>query len=190
MRSLFWLAVLVALVACNKSRDTSSRAGQSHSKTNAPTSIIAESEWVVEPLDEARLERLLKQRNGKALLLNVWATWCVPCKEEFPDLVRLAQVYQNRGAEIVGLSVDYPDEVASKIVPFLKNKGVNFRVFVGDFKDDEKFINRLNQKWSGALPATFIFDSSGNQRAFLLGKQTFPAFQRALENVLTQSRGR
>ncbi len=138
---------------------------------------------IVRVLNEMTLDSLLSDRNGKILLLNVWATWCMPCREEFPDLVKLAKSYDGDVVDIVGISADFPDEIDSKIVPFLKEQKVNFTNFVQNFEKQEDFINRLNEEWQGALPATFIYDSSGNQQRYLLGKQSYNSFRKAIEEV-------
>ena len=63
--------------------------------------------------------------------------------------------------EIVGISADYPDEIETRIKPFLAKSKSNFRVFVQNFSKQEDLINRLNKNWGGAIPATFIYDASG-----------------------------
>ncbi len=88
--------------------------------------------------------------------------------------------------KFVGLSVDYPDEIESKIIPFLKNNPVNFKIYVQDFKDEENLIKFLNKDWSGAIPATFIFDKNGIQKAFLLGINSYNDFKQELEKVRNQ----
>ena len=138
----------------------------------------------VEPIDEKGLERLLHDRKEKILLLNVWATWCQPCVEEFPDLVELYSEYQNAAVDIVAISVDYPDEVESKILPFLASQNVSFPVYVADIKKDEDLINALNPSWSGAVPATFIFDAAGKQRVFMFGQKNYKTFKAEIDTVL------
>ncbi|MEK6649438.1 MAG: TlpA disulfide reductase family protein, partial [Bacteroidota bacterium] len=65
----------------------------------------------VRPLDERGLQELLTIRKGRALVLNVWAIWCLPCVEEFPELVRLDSLYRSRGLDVVTVSIDFEDEV-------------------------------------------------------------------------------
>jgi thiol-disulfide isomerase/thioredoxin len=108
------------------------------------------------------LNDIIKKRKGRLLLINIWATWCVPCKEEFPDLIKISDKYGEK-FELVGISIDYPDEVESKIVPFLNELQPNFINYVNGEKDTERFINNLNPKWSGAIPATFFYDLEGAQ---------------------------
>ena len=137
----------------------------------------------VEPIDEADFQQLVQQRNGKILFLNVWATWCLPCREEFPDLVKLAEKYRDTDVEIVGISADYPDEIESKILPFLREQQAGFKNYVRNFADDEVFINTINTKWSGALPITVIYDREGRQRDFHLGEADFATFQKMIESI-------
>jgi thiol-disulfide isomerase/thioredoxin len=135
----------------------------------------------VEPINEQGLRQLIHARAGRILLLNVWATWCKPCVEEFPELIRLHRTYRDSLVDIIAISVDYPDEVASKILPFLDSLGVTFTVFVADIPKPEDLITALNPAWSGAMPATFVFDRQGQRRAFLLGRKNFEIFKDALD---------
>jgi thiol-disulfide isomerase/thioredoxin len=140
----------------------------------------------VEPIDRTGLEKLIKERNGRILFLNIWATWCAPCVEEFADLVKLSRAYPEHEVEVVGISADYPDEVESKILPFIKKHEVPFRIFVAKFEHQEDFINGVNPLWSGALPATLIYDQHGNQRLFLVGQGTFEGFKKAIDTIRTR----
>lgn len=130
-------------------------------------------------LKENDLQKLISDRNGKALVLNIWATWCVPCREEIPDLIKLHQQY-SRQADIIGLSVDYPDEVSKRIIPFIKQQNIDYTIFVNGMKDEE-LINFFNVKWNGAVPATFIFDHKGKMIQFFEGKKKFEVFEKVLK---------
>jgi thiol-disulfide isomerase/thioredoxin len=129
------------------------------------------------------LNEIIKNREGKVLLINIWATWCVPCKEEFPDLIKISDKYGEQ-IELIGISIDYPDEVESKIIPFLNRLEPNFINYVNVESDAEKFINNLNQDWSGAIPATFFYDSKGKQFLFYEGKLSFEEIEnKALQMI-------
>lgn len=137
----------------------------------------------IELLNEAKLDSLIDTRNGKLLFINMWATWCVPCREEFKDLIQLAEFYKNRKVEIVGVSVDYPDEIESKIKPFVEEQQVTFKIYVQDFDRQEKLINKLNKEWSGALPASFLYNPYGKQIAYLPGKHSFSEFKKIIDSL-------
>lgn len=133
----------------------------------------------VEKIDKAKLTKIIKERKGKPLFLNLWATWCVPCREEFPSIVKLVDEYKD--VEFIGVTVDFPEEVDSKIIPFLKSNKANFVSFVNGFEGDEELINLLDKNWNGALPATFIFDKNGKRLVTLEGKKSYEEFKKEIE---------
>jgi thiol-disulfide isomerase/thioredoxin len=143
------------------------------------TKIVSKIEFI----DQAGLKNLITNRNGKILLLNVWATWCPPCIEEFPDLVRIYNTYNDDKFEILGISVDEPDEINSKVIPFLNKNKVPFKVYLAKLDNEEKFINALNSSWNGAIPATFIYDSAGRQKYFSIGMKTYEQFEKEIKKV-------
>lgn len=137
----------------------------------------------VETLTKTKLIKLINERNDKILFINVWATWCVPCREEFPDIVKLSQLYKGKPVDFIGISIDYPEEVKSKIIPFLKSNNATFKNYVSGFKNDEELINMLDENWNGALPATFIFNTNGKKVKSLEGKKSYEEFKSAIEEV-------
>ena len=135
-------------------------------------------------VDANGFQELLTSNKGNVLVVNIWATWCVPCVEEMPDLIKLTDQYKDKNVKLISISIDYPEEIDSKILPFIKSHKLNFPVYVNNFRNDESFINFLNKDWSGAIPATFVYDKKGNQTAFLLGKHSFDDFKKSIENLL------
>lgn len=172
---VFYLSLLLILLTINCSDR------QEQSAKNAREKVAPVSVSDIRLLNEQQLQELVIHRNGKGLFLNIWATWCLPCREEFPDLVKLAQTFSDKNVEFVALSVDYPDEIETKILPFLQKNPLNFSVYVQDFSDKEQAINFLNEQWSGALPATFIYDTSGKQQQFLLGQHSYEDFYKVMK---------
>ena len=140
-------------------------------------------ELVVETINVEKLEEFLSNRNDKPLLINVWATWCVPCREEFPDLIEISKKYKTK-IDIVGISVDLPEEIDSKVIPFLEKHNAGFTNFIVDVKDPEDFINLLNKEWSGAIPATFLYDKNGKQLKYLVGKTDLDGFDKMISSVI------
>lgn len=149
-----------------------------------PGGYLSALDIKVERLNEQDFETLMETNKGRVVLLNVWATWCKPCREEFPDLLKVKTYYKDKDVSIISISADYPDEIESKILPFLKSfKTINFPVYVQDFKKADEFINRLHKEWNGALPATFIYDKTGKQQAFFIGKKDVKGFKAEIEKV-------
>ena len=167
----FWC---VLLVACTKDEN---RGDTAKATLDAATGIAPQR---VEVIDVGGLKQLVTQRNGKILFLNFWATWCQPCVEEFPEIVRLASEMPDTEIEFVAVSLDYPDEVESKILPFIREKKVPFKVLVADAKDQDTFINAVSPRWNGALPLTIIYDVEGQQRSFLVGQGSYEIFKKEI----------
>jgi len=138
----------------------------------------------VTPIGLSGLDSLIHQRNGKILFLNIWATWCQPCVEEFPDIVKIHKRFADSLVDVAAISVDYPDEINSKILPFLISHKVHFPVFVSNVKKEDDFMDALNPSWRGAVPVTFIFDKKGTRRVFLFGEQNFGTFSAKVDSVL------
>lgn len=141
------ILLFLILVACG-----GEKVGRGDQKSDS-TDPDAASAPSVRTIALPELEQMIRNRNGKQLVLNMWATWCVPCKEEFPDLVKLAEKTEAT-AEIVGISLDDPDEIASRVIPFLRQNPVNFPIHVAEVVNQDDFINFFNADWSGALPTT------------------------------------
>jgi thiol-disulfide isomerase/thioredoxin len=117
---------------------------------------------------------------AQVVLLNVWATWCVPCREEFPDLMRVSREYKDRGLRVVLLSADF-GETMSDVPGFLAQHGVDFPSFLrGGDEDDQAFVNGIDPRWSGAMPATWVFDGSGRVRDFWEGRADHARFEQAV----------
>ncbi len=161
------LAVLILCVACSPSA--------SPPEPSSPAGIAN--------LDEAGWARLLEQHRGRVLLVNYWATWCEPCREEFPALVRLDLTYRPRGLSVVGISMDEPESVRA-IEQFLKSQGAQFPCFRHDFHDFAAQANSVNPQWGGGIPATFLYDRKGKLVQSWEGEASFEEFDRAVRPLL------
>lgn len=139
--------------------------------------------YKVEIINVPAIEKIISANDGRVLLINVWATWCAPCREEFPELVKLANDY-GKEVRVVGISVDEKDDLDSKVIPFLKNQNVPFENYLLKVVDPEDFINLLNKDWGGAIPVTFVYDKAGNQKEMIVGKQTYQAFEESIKKVI------
>lgn len=138
-------------------------------------------------LDERGLHDLITQRNGKALVLNVWATWCLPCVEEFPALVRLDSAFRRRNVDVVTVSIDFEDEIDGKVRPFLRRMKATMPAYVNAYPTPSDLINAIHQEWSGAIPATFFYDARGSMVAHVVGERSFEQFRVLTEQTLSGS---
>ncbi|MGH9860751.1 MAG: TlpA family protein disulfide reductase, partial [Candidatus Acidiferrales bacterium] len=108
-------------------------------------------------------ERRLGEYRGRIVVLNFWATWCVPCREEMPMLVRLQQEYESRGVVVIGPSADAP-ETQAKIAPFLSELQIQFPIWVGATTEHMQQLGL-----GAALPATALIDHDGRIAGRILG---------------------
>ena len=141
------------------------------------------SKQEIKSITNIELDEIISNRNDKLLLVNAWASWCIPCREEFPDLVELSKIYKNE-LDVIAISVDYEEDIKAKVLPFLNKNKVEFPVYLSGFKKDEELINYFSKEWNGALPGTAIYDKSGKQIKFLEGKQSYESFSSIIKTIL------
>jgi len=122
--------------------------------------VLAQSQPVMADVTADELKEIIQSYEGeKAVLVNFWATWCLPCKREFPHLLELREKYSDR-FELIFVSADF-EEARQEAREFLKDQDVDFKTYFKTEKDNE-FITAVSENWSGALPFTMIFDKNGN----------------------------
>ncbi|MDT5267943.1 MAG: hypothetical protein QOH49_129 [Acidobacteriota bacterium] len=141
----------------------------------------------VTEIDEVALKSLLGAGAGRArpLLVNFWATWCGPCREEFPDLVKIRAQYDAAKLDFILVSLDDPSDI-EKIVPeFLsEQRATALPAYLLDASDVSIAINLVDPDWSGALPATFLYDRSGHVVFKHMGRIKPAELRTALDEAL------
>lgn len=143
--------------------------------------VTTDAEWI----DLEGLQARLEKEKGRVVVVNYWATWCEPCREEFPDLVELQRRYHDRGVTVLAVSLDSPGERETEVKKFLAEQRPVFPVFLKTDKEDpDTFINAINKEWTGELPATFLYDRRGNRTGAYLGKQTLSSLEAAVKPLL------
>jgi thiol-disulfide isomerase/thioredoxin len=98
----------------------------------------------------------LEQWRGKVLVVNYWATWCAPCREEIPVFVRLQERHGSRGLQFVGIAIDQADKVAEFAAEF----HINYPLLLGGL-DTIELLRRAGNR-AGVLPYTLVIDRKGN----------------------------
>ncbi|HKY30994.1 MAG TPA: TlpA disulfide reductase family protein [Candidatus Polarisedimenticolia bacterium] len=138
----------------------------------------------VPTIDRQGYAELIERLRGKAVVVNMWATWCEPCREEFPELVRFHEAVKGRGGTVVAVSLDPPSAADLDIKPFLASQSATFPAYVKRPGDDDAFINTIDPAWSGALPATFIYDREGRRIRSFFGPVTEARLRKEVEPLL------
>ncbi len=130
----------------------------------------------------AEVKGILDAHRGKVVVVNLWASWCLPCREEFPDLLRLHRELGSRGLDLVLISADFSSQ-RQAAQEFLSQQGVDFGTFL-KAGDDQDFIDAVDPRWSGSLPATLVLKRDGTRAAFWEGKASYEQFRSAVAPLL------
>ena len=105
----------------------------------------------------------LEQWRGKVLIVNFWATWCAPCREEIPGFVKFQGQHGRQGVQFVGIAID----TAERVAPYAKEIGINYPVLVGGLETMD-FARQAGNR-AGVLPYTLVIDRSGKVAAAIVG---------------------
>jgi thiol-disulfide isomerase/thioredoxin len=151
-------------------------------QVDAKATAMAASTPAPAPASGAQVLEAVRAKGAKVVLVNLWATWCTPCREEFPDLMRFYRAYEDRGVSLVLVSGDFSSETEAAR-DFLATQGVDFASYLKSGKDEE-FIDAFDPAWSGALPATFVYDSRGQRKHSFLGPITYQSLETEVAPLL------
>lgn len=157
-----------------------------------PTALLVASLMAAEAgapahVDVAELPAIvaaIKAPGAQAVLVNVWASWCEPCREEMPDLVRFYRDHRAQGLRVVLISAD-DDEQRAEVARILGALGFDGPAFIKR-GNDMSFIDALDPKWKGALPATFLFDGRGVRKRSWLGSVTYEDLRTRVSGLLNR----
>jgi thiol-disulfide isomerase/thioredoxin len=109
------------------------------------------------------LKKILQRdpKDTRPMLINFWATWCDPCREEFPDLVKIDSDYRSKGLNFVAVSLDDITDIKTAVPKFLNEMKATMPVVLLNVNDPEPAIKAVDDQWDGQLPATFLYDKDG-----------------------------
>lgn len=174
---ILFLFTLV-LLGCNNSKKTNVAANEKASieKEN----VIEVSD--LEVYDFAGFEKFLNKKDDKIHVINFWATWCAPCVKELPYFEKLNTEYANENVEVLLVSLDFPHLYDSKLKPFIKEKKLKSKVIALDDVDMNTWIPKVDETWSGSLPATIIYKN--NERKFFEKSFTYEELKNEVNQFL------
>jgi thiol-disulfide isomerase/thioredoxin len=137
----------------------------------------------LKPVDEAGFKQVLAGAKGKVVLVDFWATWCAPCREEMPQLVALESKLKSKGVQLITISADEPEQQKAA-EQFLAKAKAQAPAYIRRAKDDDEFIRSVNPKWSGALPALFVFGKDGRLANSFIGSTPMKELEAAISKLL------
>jgi thiol-disulfide isomerase/thioredoxin len=122
---------------------------------------------------------IFNQETDTTYIINFWATWCKPCVEELPYFEQLTEQYKNQKVKVILVSLDFKKQLATKLLPFIKERNIQSEVVVLLDPDANAWVNRVDPSWSGAIPVTLVYKK--DKRAFY--EESFEDLA-ALDNIV------
>ena len=140
----------------------------------------------IQQIDLEGLKKLLQPdaKDARPLLVNFWATWCDPCREEFPDLVKIDADYGAKNLNFVTVSLDDVSEIGTGVPKFLKEMKATMPTVLLNVNDPEPAIKSVDAGWDGQLPATFLYDKHGKVVFRYFGKIKPDELRAAIDKAL------
>src|SRR5467141_1078025 len=138
-----------------------------------------------ELIDAQAYQKLLGQYHGKPLLVTFWATWCEPCRDEYPMLNELARQYAPQGLKVVGVSLDQDGDLILMRRFLARYKPVfpNYRKKKGD---EDAFTQAVLPRWNGSLPTSVFYAKDGQQVGHLVGAGDHDTYEAAIKTLLSK----
>ena len=134
-------------------------------------------------IDAQGFQKIVEKYHGKPLLINFWATWCEPCRDEYPLLNELAKQYIPKGLNVVGVNYDQDGDLIlmRRFIARYKPVFTNYRKKQGA---EAEFNAAVLPGWRGELPITVFYDRDGKQVSHILGAGTREKFEAGIQSIL------
>lgn len=155
--------------------------------SRAAKSRTAARKPVVAAINTEALKGLLKEERQRPLLVNFWATWCDPCRDEFPDLVKIDTEYRPGLLDFVTISLDDFSDIETEVPKFLVSMKARMPAYLLNVSDPEPAINAVDPKWQGDLPATFLYNEKGEVVYKHFGRVDTAELREAIEKLIKKS---
>ncbi len=121
-------------------------------------SVLFTRAQVPEIYNFQEFEPFLNNQNDTTYVINFWATWCIPCVKELPDFEKLNSEFKNDKFRMILVSLDFKSQLNTSLLPFIKKNRIESEVILLSDPNSNEWINRVNKKWTGSIPATIIFN--------------------------------
>ena len=134
----------------------------------------------VEVIKFKELQQLRQSAGDTLYVVNFWATWCKPCIKELPYFEAASAAYKDQPVKVILISMDAAEDLEKRVRPFVQKRGLKADVMLLDETDGNTWIDKLEPKWSGAIPATLLFNNKRNQYEFVEREMT----EEELQNLI------
>lgn len=175
MKTQYYFILLVCFVlACNKQTKNVDATDKKVATSYNITSLKS--------YNYKQLKPLLEKEDDQIYVVNFWATWCAPCVKELPYFERIKKEYAAKNVHVLLVSLDFPKQVEKKLIPFINKKNIQAEVVLFDDINEDFWIAAIDKEWSGALPATLIYNK--NKRKFYEKSFDFETLENELKTFL------
>lgn len=108
-------------------------------------------------------EHWLHKKTDSIYVINFWATWCAPCVKEIPYFEKLYENYKDKKVKVLFVSLDFPAQIEDRVIPFIERMNMHAQVILLDDTRANRWIPKVDEGWTGAIPATLVYNSSFRQ---------------------------
>ncbi|WP_316829563.1 TlpA disulfide reductase family protein [Pedobacter aquatilis] len=109
------------------------------------------------------LDKRIAAGKDTTYVINFWATWCSPCVAELPHFEKLRVANVNKPVKVLLVSLDFKSKLEKAVIPFVQKNNIKAEVFLLNESDQQEYIARIDQKWSGAIPATLFVNKKSRR---------------------------
>jgi thiol-disulfide isomerase/thioredoxin len=132
------------------------------------------------------LKAKLDSLKGNVVVMNFWSTWCVPCVQELPEFEKLNADYNGKNVKVLLVNLDFNSKLTSSVEPFVQKKGLKSILFHITDSDANQWIDKVDDSWSGTIPATVIYEQEGKKVFFTEGQMTYDQLSDKIKPFLTK----
>ena len=163
MKGILAFLIFITLYSCKPSDEKQNKLASAATKAEEgsvidPKGVLELDGKSIYIYDFDGLEPLLHKDDNVTYVVNFWATWCKPCVEELPGFETLNEKYKESNIKVILVSLDFPRMYESRLLPFIKKEKLQSEVVVLDDPKQNKWIPKVSEEWSGAIPATLIYN--------------------------------
>jgi len=175
------LICFVLVLSCKSENNEDVATKEDKSKTVLNGNLV-DQDPSFEVYDFDGLETYLNKKDDKTYVINFWATWCGPCIKELPYFEKLNKNYQSNRVEVILVSLDFPSKYETHLEPYIKKNKIASKVVALNDTDSNSWIPKVDENWSGAIPATIIYNK--DKRKFYEQSFKYDELEREVEQFL------
>lgn len=114
-------------------------------------------------LNFEQFEPTLHRQTDTLYLINFWATWCAPCREELPAIQSVEEKYKNLKFKVILVSLDFPNQLESRLKPFIRDHHIKSTVILLNDPRQNQWIDKVDPSWSGEIPFTILYNQTSRE---------------------------